>query len=978
MNEIRAEYEVLSSKPLPSMRGEALQLRHTSSGARILHIKCLENENCFCVAVPTPPPDDTGMPHILEHMTLAGSSKFPCKEPFFEMIKRSVATFINALTGNDITYYPVCSTVKTDLFNLADVYFDAVFHPLLSPETFAREAYHLAPADPANPTGELRCDGIVYSEMKGVFSSPEGILERDFIRQLLPDTCHGKESGGNPENIPELTLETLRAFHAKRYNPSNAFIILFGDIPTEDWLDFLAPRLVGFAPQPALPPIARQPRWTEPRSLISRYPLPQSEDKSGKTYLALNWLVGDSTDLDFSARLSILNYLLTGNDAAPLSKAIEDSHIGANLIMDSAMPNGLEETFHLVLDGSEPDRMPQFRKVVFDTLEELSRKPFPAEDVEAAFQQTVYACNEIGSKYAFTTVMSAATACCAGLDPSSLLEKAPFFEKVRRDIEADPMLLPNMIKPLFLDNPHRLDIVMAPSGEMEAERDAATSKRLAEIRASMTDAQARAIADAAVSLEAANAAPSSPEALACLPQLHASDMPEVPPQPEYDVRPLSSGAQLLVARNIATNGIVYLALSFDISDLPRHLVPFIQPFCDAIDDFGAAGLDYVAAAKKRARCSGMFGARHAFYSLYGKNGEFSQHIYFNLKTTVSSLDAALDALREAVFEVDPRDRSRMADILLQQRTLLRSEMVQDARTTTRRRAARFLSEFYGRTYEISGIPQLRLFERLAGADSATAYNECTRSIEEIRNWILGTHRMTASLVAPREVEDRIAAALNSFMAAMPPPPKFIEPYPVFATDLSPRCEGLSAALQVSFAALFTPAPFTHEPEAAALMPGASIVSSDYMLPEIRLKGNAYGAGLAYNSHSGSLCFSTYRDPHIAESYSTMLRAADFAKSKIWSDETVENAILAVLKGFVAPIRPADALLYIIMQHISGFNNEASMALYRKILSLKRSQVQDVTVATLEKNLAHASYCVAASEAALIAANIPDMSIETII
>ena len=216
MNEsIRNGFEIVSSRNLPTMDGEAVQIRHPASGARILHIRCPEAENCFCVAVPTPPPDDTGMPHILEHMTLAGSEKFPCKEPFFEMIKRSVATFINALTGNDMTYYPVCSTVKADLFNLADVYFDAVFHPLLSDRTFAREAFHLAPADPAAPTGALRWDGIVYSEMKGVFSSPEGILERDSIRKLLPDTCHGRESGGNPESIPDLTLDALRQFHAE-------------------------------------------------------------------------------------------------------------------------------------------------------------------------------------------------------------------------------------------------------------------------------------------------------------------------------------------------------------------------------------------------------------------------------------------------------------------------------------------------------------------------------------------------------------------------------------------------------------------------------------------------------------------------------------------------------------------------------------------------------------------------------------------
>ena len=991
MSEIAKGFEAVSSRPLPTMRGEAVQLRHTASGARILHIRCPEAENCFCIAVPTPPPDDTGMPHILEHMTLAGSEKFPCKEPFFEMIKRSVATFINALTGNDITYYPVCSTVKADLFNLADVYFDAVFHPLLSDKTFAREAYHLAPADPAAPTGNLRYDGIVYSEMKGVFSSPEGILERDSIRRLLPDTCHGRESGGNPENIPDLTLAALRAFHSSRYNPSNAFIILFGDIPTNDWLEFLTPRLAGFKPQPPLPPIARQPRWDAPRSFSSRYPLPAGEDTASKTYLMLNWLVGDATDLAFSARLAILSYLLCGNDASPLSKAIDDSHIGANLIISGGIPNGLEQTWHLALDGSEPDRMPAFRKVVLDTLEKLAANPFPQEDVEAAFQQTVYACNEIDAQYAFSNAMNAATAWCAGLDPASLLEKAPHFEQARREIEADPMLLPRMVRELFLDNPHRLDIVMAPSHEVEAEQEAALAKRLADARAKMSDEDATAIANAAAELEAANARPNTPDDLACLPNLRTSDMPPDPPTVPYDILPLPCGCELLAARDVTTNGIDYLTLSFDIRGLPEHLIPFIQSYAGAVEDFGTKGLDYVAAAKKRARCTGAFSAKYSARVKYGPDGEFLPAIDIGVKTTSSSLDAALEALREAIFDLDPRDPARMADILTQTLAFLRSDFVQDARATTRRHAARMLSAAAARDYAVSGLPSLRLAERLAAMPAAEAYEECASRIEEIRDWLIATRRVTASLVAPAADTPRVAAALTSWLSATGPAGVSSRPVgadlqsastmaavPADALSLAPRNEGLSAALQVSFSALYTPAPRTHAPEAAPLMAGASIVSSDYMLPEIRFKGNAYGAGLAYDASLGTLCFSSYRDPHIAETYATMLGAAVFARSRAWTKETVDNAILTVVRGFVAPQRPAAACSTILSRHLSCFDDATRGALYRRILALRASEVQDTTVAAIEDGLRHAAYCVAASESALSAADIPGLTIEPII
>lgn len=970
-------FERISSTPLPTMRGEAIQLRHPNSGARILHIKCPDAENCFCIAVPTPPPDDTGMPHILEHMTLAGSRKFPCKEPFFEMIKRSVATFINALTGNDITYYPVCSTVKADLFNLADVYFDAVFHPLLSEMTFAREAYHLAPADPANPTGEFRCDGIVYSEMKGVFSSSEGILERDTIRKLLPDTCHGKESGGNPESIPDLSLSTLREFHARRYNPSNAFIILFGDIPTEEWLEFLEPRLAEFKPLPVMPPIARQPRWVEPRSYGARYPLPEGEDTAGKTFLAMNWLVGDATDLAFSARMAILSYLLCGNDAAPLTKAVNDSHAGANIIMSSGLSNGMEYTWHIAVDGAEPSRMDLFRDTVMATLEELSKKPFDQGDIDAAFQQTVYSCNEIDSMYAFNNAMAAATAWCAGIDPATILERAPHMDRAREEILADPMLLPRMVRELFLENRHRLDIVLTPDHGLAAEQDAALARRLAARRAAMSDAEAEAIAKAAAELEVANARPNGPDDIACLPKLGVSDMPPLPVLVETSTIPLPRDGILLASENIATNGIVYIGFDFDLGGMPRNLVPFLQLYAEAIDEFGAGGLDYAATARKRARCLGLLQARHS--ARIHMNGSPRPSLTFSMKTTMSSLDDALEALREAIFELNPRDPAHMADVLMRQRAELRSYFVQDARALTRNHAARNHTAAGARDYLTMGFPLLHLVERLAGAESGAAYEECASAIEAIRDWILSSHRVTASVVAPPECRDKVAKALSSWIEAMPAGAAAAKE-PGFTPDLAPRNEGLSAALQVSFSALFAPAPRYGDPDCMNIAVGSSLVSSDYMLPEIRFKGNAYGAGFSYDMFAGTCHFSSYRDPRIAETYATMLRSVEYVKNARWTDDAVKNAILTVAKGFVAPFRPSRTFGIMIHRHVVGETDEIAIANYRALLSVKAKRVKDATVAALEAALPHASYAVAASEAALAEAakSIPNLTIEPII
>ena len=471
-------FRVVSVNPVKSMNAEVRRFEHVKSGARIVHVSSADTENCFCICLPTPPPDDTGMPHILEHMTLAGSKKYPCKEPFFEMIKRSMATFSNALTGNDMTYYPVSSNVHKDLFNLADVYFDAVFHPLLTRDIFRREAHHLAPADPEKPLGDLRIDGIVYSEMKGVFSDPESILERDACRSLLPDTCHGFESGGDPEAIPDLTLEQLRAFHATNYHPSNAYIILYGDIPSEDYLAFLAPRLEPYDRIAPLPPPKRQPRWTEPRTLRDFYPVPTGEPLDEKTYLMLNWLTGDAAAPAQATLMSILSLLLVGNDGAPLTKAVNDSHIGANVLFEGVNSSGLEATFHIAVDGSEPDRLDAFRKLVLDTLADIASRPFPEDQIKAAFQQSVYACVEITNSYPLNTAFRVVSTWSAGLEPADYLDFLPFYEDLRQKLEKDPLLLNRTIREKLLDNPHRLDIVLAPDHDCEARTEAKLAERL--------------------------------------------------------------------------------------------------------------------------------------------------------------------------------------------------------------------------------------------------------------------------------------------------------------------------------------------------------------------------------------------------------------------------------------------------------------------------------------------------------------------
>ena len=318
----------------------------------------------------------------------------------------SMATFIIAMTSADFTCYTVSSYVKKDLFNLAEVYFDAVFHPLLTENTFKREGHHLAPVDPEDPTGDLKITGIVYNEMKGAFSDPEARLYRSMICQLLPDTLYAYESGGDPDAIPDLTYEQLKGFHETYYHPSNGYFVLYGDIPTSDYLAFLADKLdripqnaASAALRPLRPEVTHQPKWDAPRIVTDTYPVGADEPLTEKTYLMLSWIIGDATNPEEVVLGRILSLILLGNEAAPLRKAIIDSKLGADIVFSGASSIGPAATFYIALKGSEADRVDAFTQLVNDTLTQIADSEIDSEKVEAAFQQATYHYQEVASMF---------------------------------------------------------------------------------------------------------------------------------------------------------------------------------------------------------------------------------------------------------------------------------------------------------------------------------------------------------------------------------------------------------------------------------------------------------------------------------------------------------------------------------------------------------------------------------------------------
>ncbi len=964
-------FEVKAITPVGELRAVTIELAHQHTGARLLHLYTHDTENLFSINFPTPPSDDTGVPHILEHAVLAGSQKYPVKEPFFEMIKMSMATFINAMTASDHTYYPVASNVKKDLFNLAEVYFDAVFHPLLTEETFKREGHHLAPVDPENPTGDLKVTGIVYNEMKGVFSDPESRLYRSMTSRLLPDTLYARESGGDPDAIPDLTYEQLKGFHETYYHPSNGYFFLYGDIPTQDYLTFLADKLdaipkneASASMRPLRSEVTHQQRWEAPQSVKDTYPVGADEPLEEKTYLMLSWLIGDATDPEDVILCRLLSLILLGNEAAPLRQAIIDSKLGADLVYSGASSIGPAGTFYVGLKGSEADRAAAFTQLVTDTLTQIADSEIDSEKIEAAFQQATYYFQEVAPMFPLRMLYRVIEAWIYEKNSDTFLKLGDSLATVRQRWQENPAIFNELIRERLVDNPHRLLSVLSPDQDMQAKIEAELVERMKATRAQLTDEQVQQIAADAAELERLNGQPNAPEALAKLPQLQVSDLPEKPRHIPTVVEKVA-GRDLL-KNDVFANGVNYFVLNFDLQGLPEHLWTYLPRYADAISKLGAAGMNYAEIAQRTSAVTGGVGCSPGFTTHALDPNRSLLNLNFHLKALDEKMESALDVLHDLVFDVDPRDTERLRDVLVQAVAEYRTEMIHDGSGTAIHHASRGLSPQGHLAEIVSGLPQLRSSETLLnGFDELNT--DLMGHIEEIRDFLLTRGRITASFTGSDTTFEQTRARLGKWLDKMRDEPVAAAPIAFQPFDTPPR-EGLAGPIQIAHCAHVIPAPHYSHPDSTLLSIGAHILRLDYIMSEIRFKGNAYGAWFNYSPLDGHLYQASYRDPHIARTLNVFAQTVDYVKQVEWTQTDIDRAIIATAKNGEKPIRPSQAASDALGQYLTGQTREMREERYAQLRRATSAEVKRALLELLEENRDKAAVCAVSSREKLEAAN----------
>ena len=973
-------FEVKAVTPIDELQAVAIEILHPQSGARLLHFYTEDPRNWFSISPITPTFDDTGLQHILEHSVMAGSRNYPVKEVFMEMMKMSLATFdsTNAMNYFDHAFYYTSNNVGKDLFNMAEVFFDSVFHPLLTEETFKREGHHLEPADPNQPTGDLKINGIVYNEVKTGLSHPGVYLSMAITKGLLPDTCYVHNGGGNPLVMPDLTYEQLITYYQTYYHPRNCYFFFYGNIPTSDYLVFLADKLAamprtetnGFL-SPLRPEITHPPTWEAPRFVRDVYPIDPDDPLTEKTYLMLSWRIGDATDPEDVVLCRILGLILLGNEGALLQKAIIDSKLGADIYDDGFFISpgvntmGPHSAFHIGLTGSEADRIEAFTELVVSTLAQIADTEIDKEKVEAAFQQITYDYQEITPRFPFQMMERVVNTWIYEKEPTLFLEMGTVLSAIRQRWVQNPRIFNELIREKFLYNPHRLTVVLSPDPNMLARLYAIEETRLKGIRSQLTDQEVRQIAADAAELERLSGQSNSPEDLAKLPQLQVSDLPEKALHIPTTVETVSG--RPLLRNDVFSNGVNYLVLNFDLPGLPEHLWQYLPRYTDAIGKLGAGDLNYEQVAQRTASVTGGLDCSPNFSTHALDPDKPVWNMQFRLKALDDKMESALDVLRDLIFAVNPRDTGRLRDVLNQAVTEYRS-YVHGYRCLdiANHHAARGFSPQAYLSEVVFGTTQFRMSEMLLNRFDES-HEELSAAIEQIRDFLLVRGRVTASFTGSDATFEVLSGKFAEWIDNMRDDP--INPMPTGfeAFDTYPR-EGLAAPIQVANCAYIIPAPHYSHQDSVLLTIGSHILSYDYTMNEIRLKGNAYGDVFEYNPFDALLYQGSYFDPHVARSLNVFEQTADYIKQSEWTQTDIDKAIIATASDYLQTIRPSQASTDALTHYLTGQTREMIEERYAQLRRATPKEVKRALLETLEENKDKASICVVASREKLEAEN----------
>ncbi|MDP8236749.1 MAG: insulinase family protein, partial [Candidatus Erginobacter occultus] len=840
--------------------------------------------------------------------------------------------------------------------NLAGVYCDAVFYPRISLDHFRQEGHHLAFADPPDPSGRLIVRGIVYNEMKGVYSDLDGIIDREMMKRLFPANAYGRDYGGDPEAIRSLTYERFREYHRTRYHPANSLVFLYGSIATSRHLAFLDREyLSGFDRAAVDTAIAPQPAWRKPRLVRRPYPIGPAESPEGKTAVVAAFRTGKNIRPVDTLSLHVLSQYLLGHAASPLRKALIDSRLGEEL-SDSGYSSVQRDTcFAVGLKGSEEDRAGKILDLIIETCAREASRGLDRERLQSAFHAFELSAREIKSHYPLRLMDRAFESWAASGDPLVWMRINRQIREVRRRWESEEGYFEDRLRQLIVENPSRVLLVFPPDPGLSGRRERSERRRMKNLKASLSAGERERIAREARELELSQSAPNTPEALSSLPRLSPSDVPAEPfllPTVLEEV----SGRPLL-ATDLFSNGITYLALAFDLRGLAGEDYPYLSLFTDALCEMGAAGYDFAAMADREAACSGGVDSDLSISGTIAEPRAVRPCLTVFCRALDRKLPEMLSLLSDRLTQCDLSDRGRLRDVLLQGRVSRKSRVIPAGNSFAASYAARGLSRNCALNESLKGLTQVRLFDRLP-ADFACSPEEVEGRLTSIRDFLQSGNRITISVVGSEEARSAVRGWYGSLLAGMRDDPVIAGEEPGF-TPVSPR-EGIAVPAEVGFVARVLPAvPFT-DPAAPALLLLSQNLSYGYLWEKVRVLGGAYGCSAHYDAARGVFAFSSYRDPNIVETLRVYDGVGDYIEKEMdLSRDGVEQAIIGAVKTLDRPIRPGQAVELALSRHLRETTPARLQKFRRRLLNLTGEEIRRAAEEIIRPRLLTSPSCVIA-------------------
>lgn len=949
-----AEYEILDEHRVEDVQSDGFILRHKKSGARIAVLSNNDDNKVFYIGFRTPPEDETGVPHIIEHTTLCGSKKFPVKDPFIELAKGSLNTFLNAMTYPDKTVYPVASCNDQDFKNLMDVYLDAVFNPNITKyeEIFKQEGWHY---ELTGKDDELKINGVVYNEMKGAYSSPDEVLSSQIYRSLFPDNTYSKDSGGNPEYIPKLTYEAYLDFYHKYYHPSNSYIYLYGDMDVVErlvWLDKEYLSLYDY--KKVNSEINKQPAFDEIKNVEAQYSITMDDSQENKTYLSYNRVVGDTLDEMLYQAFDVLDYALVSSPGAPVKQALIDAGIGDD-VYGSYDAGILQPVFSFVAKNANASQADEFESIIENTLKEVVKTGINKEALLAGINSSEFKFREADFGQ-FPKGLLFGLNCLDSwlfddMKPFIHLECLGTFAKLRKAVDTD--YFEKLIQEYLLDNTHGSSVTVKPKRGLGNEREEALAKELSDYKASLSDEEIKKLIEDTEHLKKYQEEPSSDEDLRKLPMLTRADM-------KKNAMPFSNIEDELldvkvVRHDIESNGIDYISFLFDAGDFAQSELGYLGFFTNALGLVSTEKYSYTDLANATNIYTGGISTGTASHPDIKDRNNFVFKFEVKLKVLEKNLDKALELMEQMLLSSDFTDTKRLGELVAQIKARLQANLSSSGHLVAAMRSMSSFSRYALYQDELKGIAFYRSICRIE-KELSESPKSVSDKLAAIAKKLFARNRMLISFTGNNEAYGNAKPSLEKVIAGFN---KMSAVGNQAEVHFNTAKEAFIDASQIQYVAKTGDFICEGYEYTGALRLLRIILSYDYLWINVRVKGGAYGCMNTF-LRSGESYFVSYRDPNLSDTLDVYDRIPEYIKSFSPDERDMTKYIIGTFSALDTPMNPEAKGSRSLSAYLEGITYEQIQKERNEILNAQPEDIRrlaDLVEAVLKKD----SICVIGNE-----------------